>query len=124
MCMWVAQFGLAGLLVMLSWGWTLTSRHLDFTQFFMSKSYCGIGPAATLIILGSIEALLALNAKVFKHAGFGLHHDFESWPGMLLVVFRLLVLALLRAGISQQITESVEASKQPGAHLAGHLMPT
>lgn len=114
MCMWVAQFGVAGLLVMLSWGWTLTPRHLKI-DFMRSKSLCGIGPAGTLAILGSIEGLLALNAKVFKHAGFGLHHDFESWPGMLVVVFRLLVLVLLRVGISQQIAESVEASKQSGA---------
>lgn len=122
MCMWVAQFGMAGLLVMLSWGWTLTPRNLKIETLFMrSKSLCGIGPVGTLAFLGAIEALLALNAKVFKHAGFGLHHDFESWPGMLLVVFRLVVLVLLRVGIRRQIAESINASKQPGAQDEGQL---
>jgi hypothetical protein len=119
-CMWVAQFGVAGLLVMLSWGWTLTPRHLQI-DFMRSNYLCGIGPAGTLAILGSIEGLLALNAKIFKHAGIGLHHDFESWPGMLVVVFRLIVLVLLRVGISRQIGESVEASKKPGAQDEGQL---
>lgn len=115
-CMWVAQFGLAGLLVLLSWGWTLTPRHQKLGKFFMSaKSFCGIGPGGTLVMLGAIEAVLALNAKIFRRAGFGLHHDFESWPGMILVVFRLLVLVLLRVGISRQVADSVEASKQPGS---------
>jgi hypothetical protein len=116
MCLWVAQFGLAALLVMLGWGWTLTPGTLVLNKFIGGKKLCGIGPAGVLMIAGSIEALLALNAKIFRHAGFGLHHDFESWPGILLVAFRLLVLVLLLVGVQRQIADSITASQQPGAH--------
>lgn len=74
MCSWAAQFLLAALLVLLSWGWTLTPSSLSVGNFIGGKSLCGIGPGGMMIILGCIELLLALNAKIFRHAGFGLHH--------------------------------------------------
>ena len=51
-----------------------------------------------MIILGAVEGLLALNAKIFRHAGYGIHHDYESWPGLLVVVLRLALAALLWLG--------------------------
>ena len=116
MCSWAAQFLLGALLVLLSWGWTLTPGSSgNVNQFIGGRSLLGLGPGGVLIILGAIELLLALNAKIFRHAGFGLHHDYESWPGFILVVFRLLILTLLGVGVTRQISNSEAASKQPGA---------
>ena len=73
-------------------------RALNATGFIGDASLCGLGPGGVMIILGAIEGLLALNAKIFRHAGYGIHHDYESWPGLLVVVLRLALAALLWLG--------------------------
>ena len=54
---WVGHFVLAGLLVMLAWGWTLTpaGRDLEKTSFTAEKILC-LGPGVWLLIGAGFEA--------------------------------------------------------------------
>ena len=114
---WAAQFGAGALLVLLGWGWTLSPDQTVLGRFIydnpgpggQSDKVCAcckremgaLGPASALIVLGTLEATLALNAKAYAR-GVNVHHDYEAWPGKLVVALRVLCAALFGMGVHRQ----------------------
>jgi hypothetical protein len=65
-------------------------------------------------VLATLEATLAINAKAHAR-GMNVHHDYEAWPGLLVVALRLVCALLFGAGVRQQLRLHARAPAEQDA---------